>query len=118
VEIGIHPDQRAKIPHLVNQLEFLADAVEDAVEGAYKELPLQPKTPGSRKSVFALLYAHKKNGDHSGKHPGPGPGGDSSVVPSRRLFRMKRLCNFTPWCAGESGGRKSPAKPSKWQPRT
>ena len=26
-------------PHLVDQLEFLADAVEDAVEGAYKELP-------------------------------------------------------------------------------
>ena len=26
-------------PHLVDQLEFLADAVEDMAEGAYKELP-------------------------------------------------------------------------------
>ena len=26
-----------KFPHLVDQLEFLADAVEDAVEGAYKD---------------------------------------------------------------------------------
>ena len=26
-------------PHLVDQLEFLADAVEDVLEGAYKELP-------------------------------------------------------------------------------
>ena len=31
-----------KFPHLVDQLEFLADAVEDAIEGAYKELPYQP----------------------------------------------------------------------------
>jgi hypothetical protein len=28
-----------KFPHLVDQLEFLADAVEDAVEGVYKDLP-------------------------------------------------------------------------------
>jgi len=28
-----------KFPHLVDQLEFLANAVEDAVEGAYKDLP-------------------------------------------------------------------------------
>ena len=26
-------------PHLVDQLEFVADAVEDSLEGAYKELP-------------------------------------------------------------------------------
>ena len=26
-------------PHLVDQLEFLADAVEDTAEGAYKDLP-------------------------------------------------------------------------------
>ena len=30
-----------KFPHLVDQLEFLADAVEDSVEGAYKDLPLR-----------------------------------------------------------------------------
>jgi uncharacterized membrane protein YkvA (DUF1232 family) len=45
-----------KFPHLVNQLEFLADAVEDAVEGAYMELPYTAVA----QAVFALLYAHKK----------------------------------------------------------
>ncbi|MGO8764880.1 MAG: hypothetical protein ACLQSR_07055 [Limisphaerales bacterium] len=45
-----------QFPHLVDQLEFLADAVEDAVEGAYKELPYTAVA----QAVFALLYAHKK----------------------------------------------------------
>jgi uncharacterized membrane protein YkvA (DUF1232 family) len=47
-----------KFPHLVDQLEFLADAVEDATEGAYKELPFV----ATAQAVFALLYAHKKMG--------------------------------------------------------
>ena len=45
-----------KFPHLVDQLEFLADAVEDAVEGAYKDLPYAAVA----QAVFALLYTHKK----------------------------------------------------------
>jgi uncharacterized membrane protein YkvA (DUF1232 family) len=45
-------------PHLVDQLEFLADAVEDALEGAYKELPYSALS----QAVFALVYAHKKVG--------------------------------------------------------
>ena len=47
-----------KFPHLVNQLEFLADAVEDVTEGAYKELPFI----AIAQAVFALIYAHKKTG--------------------------------------------------------
>jgi hypothetical protein len=45
-----------KFPHLVDQLEFLADAVEDVTEGAYKELPFIAVA----QAVFALVYAHKK----------------------------------------------------------
>jgi len=45
-------------PHLVDQLEFLADVVEDVLEGAYKELPYAALA----QSVFALIYAHKKVG--------------------------------------------------------
>ncbi len=45
-------------PHLVDQLEFLADAVEDVLEGAYKELPYS----AFAQAVFALVYAHKKLG--------------------------------------------------------
>ena len=47
-----------KFPHLVDQLEFLADAVEDATEGAYKDLPFVAVA----QAVFALIYAHKKLG--------------------------------------------------------
>ena len=47
-----------KFPHLVDQLEFLADAVEDAAEGAYKDLPFVAVA----QAVFALIYAHKKLG--------------------------------------------------------
>ena len=47
-----------KFPHLVDQLEFLADAVEDALEGAYKDLPFVAVA----QAVFAMVYAHKKIG--------------------------------------------------------
>ena len=45
-----------KFPHLVDQLEFLADAVEDFAEGAYKDLPYYAVC----QALFALTYAHKK----------------------------------------------------------
>src|SRR5258708_11406364 len=45
-------------PHLVDQLEFLADAVEDAAEGAYKDLPYA----AFAQAAFALIYAHNKVG--------------------------------------------------------
>ena len=50
-----------KYPHLVDQLEFLANAVEDSFEGVYKELPYFALA----EAVFALTYAHKK-----GYYPG------------------------------------------------
>jgi uncharacterized membrane protein YkvA (DUF1232 family) len=65
-----------KFPHLVNQLEFLADAVEDAVEGAYKELPYAAVA----QAVFALLYAHKKMGLIPESILEMGRADDSSVV--------------------------------------
>lgn len=45
-----------KYPHLFEQLEFLADAVEDFAEGAYKDLPYFAVA----QAVFALTYAHRK----------------------------------------------------------
>jgi uncharacterized membrane protein YkvA (DUF1232 family) len=65
-----------KFPHLVNQLEFLADAVEDAVEGAYKDLPYTTVA----QAVFALLYAHKKMGLIPESILEMGRADDSSVV--------------------------------------
>lgn len=43
-------------PHLVNQLEFLADVIEDFVEGADDDLPYV--TVAS--AAFALSYAHQQ----------------------------------------------------------
>jgi uncharacterized membrane protein YkvA (DUF1232 family) len=47
-----------KFPHLVDQLEFLANAVEDAADGTYKDLPYYAVA----QAAFALIYAHKKMG--------------------------------------------------------
>jgi len=44
-----------KFPHLVDQLEFLANAVEDFAEGAYKDLPYFAFAG----AVFALIYCHR-----------------------------------------------------------
>jgi len=65
-----------RFPHLVDQLEFLADAVEDSVEGAYKELPYLSVAH----AVFALIYAHKKMGMLPDNVLELGRADDSSVV--------------------------------------
>src|ERR1039457_5821518 len=65
-----------KFPHLVDQLEFLADAVEDSVEGAYKDLSYT----AIAQAVFALLYAHKKMGLIPESILDLGRADDSSVV--------------------------------------
>ncbi len=63
-------------PHLVDQLEFLADAVEDVAEGAYKDLPYCAFS----QAVFALIYSHKKMGIIPDSVLNLGRADDSSVV--------------------------------------
>src|SRR5512146_2850915 len=63
-------------PHLVDQLEFLADAVEDTAEGAYKDLPYV----AFAQAVFALIYSHKKVGIIPDSVLNLGRADDSSVV--------------------------------------
>jgi uncharacterized membrane protein YkvA (DUF1232 family) len=63
-------------PHLVDQLEFLANAVEDVVEGAYKDLPYS----ATAQAVFALIFAHKKLGIIPDSVLNLGYADDSSVV--------------------------------------
>jgi len=65
-----------KFPHLVDQLEFLADAVEDFAEGAYKDLPYF----AFAEAIFALTYAHKKVDVIPDLLPALGRADDSSVV--------------------------------------
>ena len=63
-------------PHLADQLEFLANSVEDTAEGAYKDLPYI----AFAQAVFALVYAHKKVGIIPDSVLNLGRADDSSVV--------------------------------------
>jgi uncharacterized membrane protein YkvA (DUF1232 family) len=63
-------------PHLVSQLLFLADLVEDVAEGAYKDLPYATFA----QAVFALTYCHRGFNIIPDTIPGLGRADDSSVV--------------------------------------
>jgi uncharacterized membrane protein YkvA (DUF1232 family) len=63
-------------PHLADQLEFLANSVEDTAEGAYKDLPYI----AFAQAVFALIYSHKKVGIIPDSVLNLGRADDSSVV--------------------------------------
>lgn len=84
-----------QFPHLVDQLEFLADAVEDAVEGAYKDLPYQAVA----QAVFALIYAHNKLGIIPVTVPEHGRADDSSVVRAVLIQNEKAFAIY----AGKQG---------------
>ncbi len=79
-----------KFPHLVDQLEFLANAVEDAVEGAYKELPYV----AIAQAVFALIYAHKKMGIIPTGILELGRADDSSVVRAMLIQNEKAFAIY------------------------
>jgi uncharacterized membrane protein YkvA (DUF1232 family) len=85
-------------PHLVDQLEFLADVVEDAAEGAYKELPYT----AFAQAVFALIYAHKKVGIIPDSVLNLGRADDSSVVravliQNEKAFGSYAACHNLHW---------------------
>ena len=77
-------------PHLVDQREFLADAVEDAAEGAYKDLPYYALAA----AAFAITYAHRKNDiipDFIGSF---GRADDSSVVRAVLILHEKVFAKY------------------------
>ncbi len=82
-------------PHLVDQLEFLADAVEDSAEGAYKDLPYNAFS----QAVFALIYAHKKVGIIPDTVLNLGRADDSSVVRAVLIQNEKAFAIY----AGKQG---------------
>ena len=82
-------------PHLVDQLEFLADAVEDTAEGAYKDLPYS----AFAQAVFALIYAHKKVGIIPDSVLNLGRADDSSVV---RAVLIQNEKAFAIYAAGQN----------------
>ena len=81
-DVNFHP--------LVDQLEFLADVVEDVAEGAYKDLPYAALAAG----VFALMYAHKKT-DIIPDSVGPmGHSDDSSVARAVLILHEKAFAAY------------------------
>ena len=77
-------------PHLVDQLEFLADAVEDFAEGAYKELPYV----AFAEAVFALTYANKQVGIIPNFTPFMSRADDSSVVRAVLMQNQKAFARY------------------------
>ena len=65
-----------KFPHLVDQLDFLANAVEDSADGTCKDLPYYALA----QATFALIYAHKKFGIIPDSVLDMGKADDSAVV--------------------------------------
>ena len=84
-----------QFPHLLNQLEFLANAVEDAIEGVYKDLPYTALA----QAVFALIYAHKKMGIIPDSVLELGRADDSSVVRAALIQNEKAFAIY----AGKQG---------------
>jgi uncharacterized membrane protein YkvA (DUF1232 family) len=79
-----------KYPHLFDQLIFLADAVEDFAEGAYKDLPYVTIA----EAVFALLYAHKGVDIIPDFLHGMGRADDSSIVRAVLIQNEKALEDY------------------------
>jgi uncharacterized membrane protein YkvA (DUF1232 family) len=79
-----------KYPHLVDQLEFLANAVEDFAEGAYKDLPYYALA----QAVFALAYAHRKVDIVPDVVPDIGRADDSSIVRAVLLQNEKVFAQY------------------------
>ena len=77
-------------PHLVDQLEFLANAVEDVAEGAYRDLPYS----AFAQAVFALIYSHKKVGIIPDSVLNLGRADDSSVVRAVLIQNEKAFAIF------------------------
>ena len=79
-----------KYPHLVDQLEFLADAVEDSAEGVYKDLPYFAQA----QAVFALTYAHRQISLIPESIPEFTGADDSSVVRAVLIQNEKAFGNY------------------------
>lgn len=82
--------QAPQYPHLVSQLEFLANVVEDTAEGAYKELPYTAFAA----AVFALIYAHRKVDLIPDTVSNLGRADDSSVVRAVLIQHEKAFARY------------------------
>lgn len=82
--------QAPKYPHLVDQLEFLADAVEDFAEEAYKDLPYVAFAG----AVFALIYCHRVHDLIPNFEGIPSYADDSTIVRTILTDHEKAFTNY------------------------
>ncbi|MEO6182268.1 MAG: DUF1232 domain-containing protein [Verrucomicrobiota bacterium] len=82
--------QDPKYPHLADQLEFLADLVEDFAEGLAEDLPYV--TVAS--ATFALVYAHRQFDLIPDSVPEFGHADDSAVVRAVLIEHEKILSSY------------------------
>ena len=79
-----------KFPHLVNQLEFLADVVEDFAEGVEDSIPYVVVAA----ATFALVYAHREFDLIPDSIPEFGHADDSVVVRAVLIEHEKVLSDY------------------------
>lgn len=79
-----------KYPHLVDQLEFLANVAEDFIEGKADELPLC--TVAS--AAFALIYAHRQTDLIPDSVPELGHADESGIVRAVLIEHERVLAAF------------------------
>jgi uncharacterized membrane protein YkvA (DUF1232 family) len=77
-------------PHLSEQLEFLADVVEDFAEGVEEDLPYSTVVA----ATFALIYADRQVDMIPDALPAPGFADDSAVVRSVLIQHEKVLAAY------------------------
>src|ERR1039457_6628220 len=77
-------------PHLSEQLEFLADVVEDFAEGVEEDLPYATVVD----ATFALVYADRQADVIPAAFPETGRAGDSAVVRAVLLEHEKVLAAY------------------------
>jgi uncharacterized membrane protein YkvA (DUF1232 family) len=77
-------------PHLSEQLEFLADVVEDFAEGVEEELPYSTVSA----ATFALIYADRQVDMIPDALPAPSFADDSAVVRSVLIQHEKVLAAY------------------------
>jgi uncharacterized membrane protein YkvA (DUF1232 family) len=79
-----------KFPHLVDQLEFLANIVEDFAEGEAEEVPYCTIA----EAVFALVYTHRQYDLIPDNNPEFGHADDSSVVRAVLMEHERALSEY------------------------
>jgi uncharacterized membrane protein YkvA (DUF1232 family) len=79
-----------KFPHLVDQLEFLADVVEDFADGQADDLPYFTVAA----ATFALIYAHRQLDLIPNSIPEIGHADDSAVVRTVLIEHERVLSDY------------------------